>query len=288
LLTGKASTDSVDVVEPGDPVPGHTGVTYFDLMKKVVTDLDPPAAKEPPTAHEIAPYRHVEGEDAKTVPDGPVSIKYLSPLKIRADGSDRLVLLADLGPSEEAVAEFVLLALFDLSDKPKLLDVVEVGRDRLTGFADKPSIPLGRGVGPDSYQQRSLQFERGLVNTELVFVRHGRFRLAASVFTFNLNTCGYRLTELPLVTVRPDPGGPYGRIDLAITERVKLKDDSGCNGEKMPRPSAPTFHATYRWNGRRQKFVATSDNLRLLDEENERINAADPQLPGSRLRRKAR
>ena len=97
-------------------------------MRMVVTDLAPDSAGDEGKAHQIVNYRHIEGKNYKTVPEGPVSIKYLFPLEIRADGRHRLALMADLGPSDGDVTEFVLLALFDVGGKPKLLDVVEVGR----------------------------------------------------------------------------------------------------------------------------------------------------------------
>ncbi len=100
------------LVRPNDAVAGHAGVTYFDLMKLVVTDLAPDSATDSPKAQQIVDYRHIEGKDAKTVPAGPVAIKYLESVEIHTNGKFRLVLMADLGPSGEAVAEFVLLALF--------------------------------------------------------------------------------------------------------------------------------------------------------------------------------
>ena len=139
--------------EPGrrhrstDRVADHPTVTYFDLMKQVVTDLDSLPAHGEPTAHAIVPYRHIEGRDAKTVAAGPVAIQLLTALKMKADGKSRLALLADLGPSDEAVTEFTLLALFDMADRPKLLDVIEVGTDRLTGFARQAASARSRTPG---------------------------------------------------------------------------------------------------------------------------------------------
>jgi hypothetical protein len=176
-----------DIIDPGDPVAGHAGVTYFDLMKLVVTDLDPPGQGEP-KAHQIVPYRHIEGADAKTVPGGPVAIKFLTPLDIHADGAPRLALVADLGPSDGDVTEFVLLALFDMTDNPKLLDVVEVGRDQMTGFADAPLFPLGHGADLIRIDSDHFNSDEDFVVTELIYVRDGRFRLLGSLFTFDQKT----------------------------------------------------------------------------------------------------
>jgi hypothetical protein len=268
------------LVEPGDAVPGHRGLTYFDLMKRVVTDLAPASADAEPTAHQIVDYRHIEGKRSKTDPQGAVAIQYLEPLEIHADGKARLVLMADLGRSDEAVAEFVLLALFDIAGKPKLLDVVEVGTDRLTGFADKPLLSLGGGSDLIRISSDHFNSNEDFVNTELIFVRHDRFQLVDAVYTFNVRICSYRLTEWPAVRTVSDGSRRYRRIMLTIPEKVELSDND-CGDEKAPRPFERTFHATYRWNARRRTFVTTSSNLEKLVKENDYLNSGDLPLPSA-------
>ncbi len=159
------------LVQPTDPVAGHAGITYFDLMKMVVTDLEPESTGDAAKAHQIVSYRHIEGKNAKTDPAGPVELNSLEPLVIHTDGRTQLALMADLGPSDEAVAEFVLLALFDLNGKPKLLDVVEIGTDRLTGFSDHPLLPLGHRSDLIRISSDHFNSDEDFVNTELLFVQ---------------------------------------------------------------------------------------------------------------------
>ena len=267
-------------LDPADHVPGHPAVTYFDLVKQIVPDLDslpaPGLVKAgEPTAHTIVPYRHIEGDDAKTVPAGPVAIQLLTALTIKADGKSRLALLVDLGPSDEAVAEFALLALFDTADQPKLLDLVEVGTDRLTGFAGKP-LPLGQGHkdGVDLITIDSDHFNSNedFVGTELLFVRNNRFQLAGSLFTFDVRLCASRRTQEPVIATVPDPGGRYRKIHVAVNESVTLEPDrAGCSDEKIPRPFRRTYHAAYRWNAARKHFEMTAGDLRKLDRENNKL-----------------
>jgi hypothetical protein len=265
-----ASAASADTVELTDVLPGHPGVTYFDLMKLFVTDIeiDPP---EPPTAHTIVPYRHIEGTKARTEPAGPLAIKYLEPLNIHAGGPARLALMADLGASDEAVAEFVLLALFDTSGKPKLLDVVEVGRDRLTGFSDRPLTPLGHGTDLIEIDSDHFNSDEDFVNTELVFVRNDRFQLVDSVFTFDVKSCTSVLTEQPEVATRPDRGGSYNVVLLTVQEAQKLQPDAADCDEKPPRRFVRRFYTTYRWDARRGRFAAISGNMKKLDAENDKL-----------------
>ena len=270
-----------DLVKPGDPVAGHAGLTYFDLMKMVVTDLTPQDVGDEGSARRIVDYRHIEGKDAKTVPAGPVAIKYLEPLVLHGDGKTRLALMADLGPSDEAVAEFVLLALFDLHGKPKLLDVVEVGTDRLTGFSDIPLLPLGHGSDLIRLSSDHFNSDEDYVNTELIFVRNGRFRLVDAVYTYNVRMCTYQLTEWPAVKTMADRGRRYRRIKITIPEKVALQHED-CGDEQAPQPFVRTFHAAYRWNAHRRAFVTTSSNLDKLAEENDKLNSVDARLPSRR------
>src|ERR1700691_5736552 len=101
--------------------------------------------------------------------------------------------------------------------------------------------------------------EEDFVNTQLIFVRNGRFQPVGGVFTYDLKTCAFRLTETPNVTTAPDPGHPYGRIIPTVAEKVEWEDDrANCDAKKVPRPFVRTFRAVYRWNAQRQAFVTTS------------------------------
>jgi hypothetical protein len=53
LLSWTASA-SAGLVKPGDPIAGHSGLTYFDLMRMVVTDLAPDGADDEAKALERA------------------------------------------------------------------------------------------------------------------------------------------------------------------------------------------------------------------------------------------
>ena len=275
VLVAAAGASRAGALDPTDHVAGHPTVTYFDLVKQIVPDLDSLPAHGEPTAQTIVRYRHIEGPDAKTVPAGPVAIQLLTAHTVEADGKSRLALMADLGPSDEAVTEFTLLALFDMTNVPKLLDVVEVGTDRLTGFVGKPLL-LGQRSGHESdlivIDSDHFNSNEDFVGTELLFVRHGRFRLIGSLFTFDVRVCASRRTQEPVITTHADAGRRYRKIHVAIRERLALLPESGdCGDEKIPRPFRRTFHATYRWSAGRKKYEITASDLNKLDRENQKL-----------------
>jgi hypothetical protein len=265
-----ASAAWADTVELTDALPSRPDLTYFNLMKLVVTDLEvnPP---EPPTAHTIVPYRHIEGDKAKTDPAGPLTVQSLSPLQIRAGGTPWLVLLADFGESDGDVTEFVLLALFDTTMKPKLLDVVEVGRDRLTGFGTPALTPLGNGTDLINIDSDHFNSNEDFVVNELLFVRNNRFELVDSLFTFDVKMCAFALTEEPSVSTYPAHGERYRRIMLSVREKRKVMPDAAGCDDKPPRPFARNYSTVYRWDAHRGRFGAISSDMKKLDAENDRL-----------------
>src|ERR1700684_1063850 len=86
-----ASLATAPAAELDDKVAGRADLTYYDLVKLIVTDLPPADSKGEPSAHDIARYRHIEGKSAKTEPAGPVAVKYVSPLEVHSGGAARVV-----------------------------------------------------------------------------------------------------------------------------------------------------------------------------------------------------
>jgi hypothetical protein len=261
---------SADIVRPGDPVVGRRDVTYLDLLRLVVPDLDAAQSQEEAKGSQIVAYRHIEGPGARTSPAGAMWISGIEPLPVHVDGKTRLAILVDLGPSADGyVAEFSLLALFDVGARPKLLDVVEVGRDRETGFAIKPLRPLGGGsdliLVATSHSDADISFD----GEELLFARGDHFQFVAAFSTFARNdNCKFRLLPDQKVTTSPDPGSPYRRISLVVRERLSLKPGpADCDEQKPPKPFSRVFRATYRWDLVRQSFSTDSKDVERLSKE---------------------
>lgn len=252
-------------IDPHDPVPGHRGLSYLDLMTLLVPEIGTLNGAGDGTAPRIVRYRHIEGRGAKTKPRGPLAIKFLDVLKIHPGDKNRLALIADLGESEFAVTGFTLLALFDLAGKPKLLDVVEVGTDHITGLTDQPLLRLGRGADLITVESGHFGGGLGYLNTELILLRNGRFSLIAAMPTFRSVECSYEGTQTRHIRTLPDPGGPYRRILVAVRDTLKLTNDAAaCGGEKAPKPLTRMFRPTYRWNTRRRAFVTSSHDFAKL------------------------
>jgi hypothetical protein len=266
LLLGLCLTGGVHAAALRDHVPGHRDLTYFDLMKHVVTDLAPHGTGGA-TGSDIVPFTHIEGKHATAAPaDDPVDFDHVDVMAIPGD-PEHLILRTDLGPSDGNVEEAELLSLFVLAPRVRLLDVVEVGNDRFTGFSEgnpqllAPRTPLILIESSHSNSDQSYQ------TTEMIFIRGGRFRLIDTVATFGERSCAAERTQTPSVTTMAD-NRPYRAIHLVVRSQVKPTGED-CGDETMPRARNARYQATYRWDARRQKFVTRSDALNRLAIQNE-------------------
>ena len=261
LLVWLCAALPAGATELGEKVPSHPGLTYFDLMKLVVTDL----ALDTKSGHALVQFRHIEGKSSKTgVPDEP-SIESLDVMPIPGDRS-RLMVLADLGHTDEDVADVALLCLFALDPSPKLLDVVEVGNDRLTGFQSKAPLMLASGAPLILIWSGHSNSNQSYQITEMIFVRHERFSLIDSLFLFGESFCAFERTQTSSFATLPDRG-PYRAVHVAVLQVTKRSGED-CGHDKAPIPGRKTYQATYRWDARKQDFVAGSHELDKLSKVN--------------------
>jgi hypothetical protein len=251
-------------------IPGHPGVTAFDLMKLVVTDLaldDDGGA----VGHVTVPFAHIQGKDQAGAPPETINLdgSKLDTMAIPGDPS-RILVLVDLGPQDGFVADAELLALIALAPAPKLLDVVEVGMDRVTVFAEKakpvmlaPRSPL---ILIESGHDDS---DQDFTTIEMMFIRNDRFQWIGGFSTLDEQVCGYKRLEPWFVW--PLPGaGPYPALHVSVVERVTRTGANGCGDQVAPRPRVTRYQANYRWDARAQRFVTRSTEMQQLAKENEK------------------
>ena len=127
-----------------DPLPGHPGVTEFDLARLIVPDLK--NGPDGATGHKTIVLRHIDGKDALAPPEDPITLGADAVDLMAVPGRpDRILALIDLGASDGNVEEATVLGLYALSPKLKLLDAVEVGNDQSTAMDSKNPPMLAPG-----------------------------------------------------------------------------------------------------------------------------------------------
>jgi hypothetical protein len=260
-----APVEIVSVLGPApnpteDLVPGHPGVTYLQLLRQAIPDLAYNPATKQVEGH-LKSLRHIMGDGAGGDPPDPLVADFLEVRQIKAGGRPRLVVLADLGQAEDSAQSTTLMALYDDAPRPKLLDAVDVGVDKDTGFNEKPS-QLALGAGDDAlvilsgHGNSNQSYQARLV----IFVRGDRLRLIDDIFVLSDNACGYQRDETPVFTTQP--GAPYAALQVTVTERLKRLDED-CGDQAVPPPYVRTYHATYRWDAAKGAFVGHGDLVRL-------------------------
>jgi len=249
-----------------DALPGRPGLAYLDLLRAVIPDLAANPANHDAEGHLTKRLRHIGGHSMEGDAPDPVVVNYIEALKIRAGGKARLLILADLGPDPDRAQDTALLALYDDSPTPKLLDAVDVATDRDTSFAEPAKIALSPNddaVVTYSEHSNSGQSYQGRT---LILVRGDRFREIDEVFTLADNGCGWRREEAPVFSTRP--GRPYAEIRATVTETLKHSHED-CGDETVPRAYTRTWRGVWRWDFSKADFVNRLKDFDRLDKINE-------------------
>ena len=158
-----------------------------------------------------------------------------------------------------------MLALYDLTDKPKLLDAVNVGTDQSSYFRDPGRLAVG--PGDDALVTMSTHFNsnQGYVSTILILVRNDRFEPIDQINTFDENVCAYRRTQ-DLSFQTPGAEKPYAAIKVTVTDATKPSDES-CE-EPAPKAVSHDISVTYHWDKAKARYVQDSDAFDKLAADN--------------------
>ena len=258
---------ALEMIEPADPVPGHPGVTYLDLVRQAAPDLKPNDAAHDVEGHPTGTYRHIAGKVYQAEPPDPLVLGFIQDRRITVGGKRRIVILADLGQDEESVQSTALVLLFDDAPKPRLLDVADVSIDKDTEFAPDVGKPM-LGPGDEAIVTYSEHLDASLAMGGYVLISPigDRLRLIGLANVTSIKSCGWDRIESPKITVQPDPGHAHPRVQLTV--RVKTTHTEGDCGEPIPRAGTRDFTARYRWNNAAGRYDTESSQFKALDALN--------------------
>ncbi|TIQ34580.1 MAG: hypothetical protein E5X48_18260 [Mesorhizobium sp.] len=261
-----ADAQAVSFPELNSAVPGHQDVTYLDLARMVFPDL---AAGANGFYDGTAPIemRHIAGADDGGSPPATTSLSNAEVLAVKAAGRDRLAMLYDLGYGSDSAEGFAVLALYDLTGKPRLLDAANVAVDRNTSFHEPRKVSIA--AGDDAIVTMSTHFNsnQGYAGTMLIMVRNDRFQLIDAIYTFDENYCAYRRTQK--LAFRSLGGHkPYAPIKITVTDATVPSEES-CN-EAPPKATSHDISVTYHWDKAKSRYVKNSDAFEKLSAENEK------------------
>lgn len=263
-LGATAGAQGVSFPDLGTALPGQQDVTYLDLARMAIPDLKKGTDGFYDGTLPID-MRHIEGPDSGGSPPPTLSFPNAAVLDIKTGGKDRLTMLFDLGDSPDSAEGFAVLALYDLSGKPKLLDAVNVAVDRSSYFREPNRLSLG--AGDDAVVTMSTHFNsnQGYVGTALIMVRDDRFQLIDMIYTFDENACAYRRTQNLAFQTSGD-SQPYAAIKVTVTDAT-VPGEEDC-GEARSEASSHDISVTYNWDKVVSRYVKDSDAFERLSAEN--------------------
>jgi len=268
LAAAAAARASPDLIDPTDAVPGHAGVTYLDLVREAVPDLAYNDADKAWEGHMAHPLRHAGGDSYHDDPPDPVTLTFIFDERIHVGGKPRIVLSIDLGYPEDTVESYTMLALYDDTlATPKLLDAVDIGLDKDTSFDEHAILPLGPGDDAIATYSEHFNSNQTYSGRLLLFPYRDHFQTIANLFTLSERMCGYEHDEIPAFTTRAVHGSPYREILLTVADTL-TRNDEDCGDDHPPRPFHHAWHATYRWNAAKGRYVGDERGLAPLDKEN--------------------
>ncbi|CAN7293302.1 hypothetical protein [Mesorhizobium sp. LjNodule214] len=263
-LGATAGAQGVGFPDLGTALPGHQDVTYLDLARMVIPDLKMGTDGFYGGTLPIE-MRHIEGPDSGGSPPPTSSLPNAAVLGIKAGGKNRLTMLFDLGDSPDSAEGYAVLALYDITGKPKLLDAVNVAVDRSTYFRDPGELSIGPGDDVLITMSTHFNSNQGYVATPLIMVRNDRFELIDMIHTFDENVCAYRRTQnLAFQTSGGDQ--PYATIKVTVTDATVPSGES-CD-EPPPKASSDDISVTYHWDKAAPRYAKDSDAFERLSADN--------------------
>jgi hypothetical protein len=273
LAASPAVAGEGGLMNAGDAVPGHPGLTYEALVRQALPDLALNSDDHQVEGHLAKAPRHLAGGEFEGDPSDPAVLGFIQDKRILVGGRKRMVLLADLGAKEGRVEGLALLMLFDdESKRPKLLDAADVGLDKDTGFPERQAVlPLGPGdaalVTYSEHDDADLTMGAYMIvspiGDRLAMV--GRFALTSE------KLCSWNAIEAASFATAPDPGQLYRRIAATVKAAVTHTGADGCNDEKHPAAATHAFSGSWSWNAAKRRFEPAASTLGGLVALNKKL-----------------
>jgi hypothetical protein len=208
---------------------------------------------------------HLEGADMTGETPELAELNSLNVETVLSEGHQMLWVLADIGNGGN-LGTYSLLAIFDDSPTPKLLDAVEVDTDQMTGFVDAP-FAMGEETEAMMVGSQHFNSSQSYQSRILAFVHEGKLQKIASLFVFGSRGCDEWTNEELTVTAEDNHRERWG-IE-AIIIRNKALAGQECEDPLPTDWRHREFMAHYVWDSAEQHYaVARNDfeDLARLDE----------------------
>lgn len=270
ILLLAMSFTSAKAAEPelaalGDAVPGAASATFFDLARAFVPDLQPDGMGW--IGHALDPTLSKRLDLETDWPEG-LAIDGAETMTLGSGENQRLAVLFDFGPLSEEPLAPAILALYTTTGEPQLIDAVNVGLDRETGLIESGALDLGDGTQAIVSESSHWNSNQTYRTTSIVLAEANQLQSVDDILTLSERYCGLNRLQEPVISVEPEKTG--GRA--AIRVEVRLRDEKveeSCDTQKEL-SNARTVSVLYHWNGATKTYQPDSQDLKRLEDENEK------------------
>lgn len=244
LLCSAASAED-KYIEAGDRISENSEITYFDLALQFAPGL----ADTPSDGRALAAIRHIGGDELPATIASP-SIGGIDRIDISQAGKPRMLLLFDLGQADDAAEGINVLALYDMTGAPRLLDAMNVGLDRESSFLEPGYIELSPKFGMALVRNSHHNAGEGYLQSSLIGIWDDKLHVVDTVFSMSW------LTGDEDLTVRPSFAPVKGELALDATFTITRKHCEGTCVLDADYPSmTERVTVRYSWDAAAGKFV---------------------------------
>ncbi len=260
LAMPAAHASETRYLDPSDPVVSGKPPTYADLALQFAPGL----GKTPIDTTELEKLPNLVGdtepEEIETVAFGSVER-----MDLTLDGKPLMLLLYDLGSAEGTVASVSVLALYDMTGTPKLMDALNIGLDRETSFSEQSYLPVSDGLGVAVVRNSHHNAGEEFLQTSLIGLWGGKLHEVETVLSMTWLTGAEDITTIPRFAVVPGKQAFDASFD--ITHKVC---DEECSDGGEPTVTNSRITARYSWDPAKGQFVRPAkalDGIPLPDME---------------------
>lgn len=266
ILTGPALAADIDYPAPDNAVTAHGVTTYLDLARHFVPDIKDTGNGYVGTKH-IA-VRHVAGKDFEATDGDTFGFYDIASVKMGDEGKERLLVLYDFAQAARAAQGLAVLALYDVSGQPVLLDAADVGFDQTTSFFDQALMPVGGDANVALIMSSHFNSSQSYNAQTMVMVRDDKLALVDEITLLSDRNCGVERQQSISYAANPGAGKPYAPINVTVTD-VTTAVAEVCADLDPAKLGKREIKASYSWDAAKGKYVADSDALEKLAAENE-------------------
>lgn len=240
-----ASANEVKYFSATDYVQGGLDLNYADLAEEFAPGLD----GIPADGKALSKLPQLGGGDMITTIANPV-LGSARRVDISLSGKPAMLVMFDIGQSSNSVASVNVLALYDMTNGPRLLDTMDVGLDRETSFTEPAYMELSSKFGMAFIRNSHHNAGEEYMQTSLIGIWDGKLHEVETLSSYSWMT-GDGDTR-----VLPNFAAVKNAIAFDATFAVKT---TRCEGGCMPDDGYPSttdnITARYRWDAAKGKFV---------------------------------